>query len=185
MTSVVAFTVGDLGFTIPLGAAREVLRVRIELRAVSRFADGRVLRSGVSPGGDKCVGRAEVETGTRWLFPLPEAPPAVLGLVAHRSLLVPVVDVHAVYGLVPDAQSPPRHLLVRPEPPEAVRKRRASMHLLVLRVLRSGERRVVALLVDRVVGVRRDDEPPAYPFFPFDEGRIATLVGALAPLELV
>jgi chemotaxis signal transduction protein len=153
MTSVVAFTVGDLGFTIPLGAAREVLRVRIELRAVPRFADGRVRR-------------AEVETGTRWLFPLPEAPPAVLGLVAHRSLLVPVVDVHAVYGLVPDAQSPPRHLLV-------------------LRVLRSGERRVVALLVDRVVGVRRDDEPPAYPFFPFDEGRIATLVGALAPLELV
>jgi chemotaxis signal transduction protein len=153
MTSVVAFTVGDLGFTIPLGAAREVLRVRIELRAVSRVADGRVHRT-------------EVESGTRWLFPLPEAPPGVLGLVAHRSLLVPVVDVHAVYGLAPDAHSPPRHLLV-------------------LRVLRSGERRVVALLVDRVVGVRRDDEPPAYPFFPFDEGRIATLVGALAPLELV
>jgi hypothetical protein len=153
MTSVVAFTVGDLGFTIPLGAAREVLRVRIELRAVSRVADGRVHRT-------------EVESGTRWLFPLPEAPPGVLGLVAHRSLLVPVVDVHAVYGLAPDAHSPPRHLLV-------------------LRVLRSGERRVVALLVDRVVGVRRDDEPPAYPFFPFDEGRVATLVGALAPLELV
>ena len=54
--SVVAFTVGDLGFTIPLGAAREVLRVRV--------ADGR-------------VHRAEVESGTRWLFPLPEAPPAV------------------------------------------------------------------------------------------------------------
>ncbi len=158
MTSVVAFTVGDLGFTIPLGAAREVLRVRV--------ADGRVLRSGFSPGGDKCVGRAEVESGTRWLFPLPEAPPGVLGLVAHRSLLVPVVDVHAVYGLAPEAHSPPRHLLV-------------------LRVLRSGERRVVALLVDRVLGVRRDDEPPTCPFFPFDEGRVATLVGALAPLELV
>ena len=28
MTSVVAFLVGDLGFTVPLGTAREVIRVR-------------------------------------------------------------------------------------------------------------------------------------------------------------
>lgn len=149
MTSVVAFLVGDLGFTVPLGAAREVIRVRRgETEGESTVLD-------------------------RWLFPLPEAPPAVLGLVAHRSLLVPVVDVAALYGIATPQRLP------RSPPPQP-----CSPHLLTLRV-ETPERRVVALLVDRVIGVRRPEDPKTFPYFPFDEARVATLVGALAPLELV
>lgn len=167
MTSVVAFLVGDLGFTVPLGTAREVIRVRRgETEGESTVLD-------------------------RWLFPLPEAPPAVLGLVAHRSLLVPVVDVAALYGIATPQRLPRSHLQpcsphLQPRSPFPHRQGRfrADEHLLTLRV-ETPERRVVALLVDRVIGVRRPGDPKTFPYFPFDEARVATLVGALAPLELV
>ena len=155
MTSVVAFLVGDLGFTVPLGTAREVIRVRRgETEGESTVLD-------------------------RWLFPLLEAPPAVLGLVAHRSLLVPVVDVAALYGI-----ATPQRLQPCSPFPHRQGRFRADEHLLTLRV-ETPERRVVALLVDRVIGVRRPGDPKTFPYFPFDEARVATLVGALAPLELV
>lgn len=79
-----------------------------------------------------------VEVAPRVLVtPLPDAPPPVLGVIAVRGALVPVVDLRSRVGQPPRAPHVDDHF-----------------------VIARGARRTVALVVDRAIGLRevRDED---------------------------